>query len=167
VKPQFGASLTDNSRIIIYDCNMFIIQATNESQTWCHWGGRLSGPEWYQPGQAKSTIVPPCHHATITNVMIFILYCACPACRWKYTHMYICLYVCMHACMYVVCLRMFVFVLYYYNKLQSLVTIPSIYKHYYQLKAERQLKKHETTWSHFYQKYYMWRHLFEPHKWIF
>jgi len=28
VKPQFGASLTDYVRVGIYDCNMFIIQAT-------------------------------------------------------------------------------------------------------------------------------------------
>jgi hypothetical protein len=27
VTPQFGASLTDDSRVIIYDHNMFIIQA--------------------------------------------------------------------------------------------------------------------------------------------
>ncbi len=26
--PQFGASLTDNARVIIYDHNMFIIQGT-------------------------------------------------------------------------------------------------------------------------------------------
>jgi hypothetical protein len=26
--PQFGASLADDSRVIIYDCNMFIVQAT-------------------------------------------------------------------------------------------------------------------------------------------
>jgi hypothetical protein len=26
--PQFGASLADNSRVIIYDRNMFIVQAT-------------------------------------------------------------------------------------------------------------------------------------------
>ncbi len=26
--PQFGASLTDNSKGVIYDCNVFIIQAT-------------------------------------------------------------------------------------------------------------------------------------------
>ncbi len=26
--PQFGASLTDNSIVVIYKCNMFIIQAT-------------------------------------------------------------------------------------------------------------------------------------------
>ncbi len=26
--PQFGASPTDSSRVIIYDCNLFIIQAT-------------------------------------------------------------------------------------------------------------------------------------------
>jgi hypothetical protein len=26
--PQFGASLTDDSRVIIYDCNVFIIQAS-------------------------------------------------------------------------------------------------------------------------------------------
>ncbi len=28
VTPQFGASLTDHSSVIIYDLNMFIIQAT-------------------------------------------------------------------------------------------------------------------------------------------
>jgi hypothetical protein len=28
VTPQFGASLADNSRVIIYDRNMFIVQAT-------------------------------------------------------------------------------------------------------------------------------------------
>jgi len=28
VTPQFGASLTDDSRVIIYDRNMFIVQAT-------------------------------------------------------------------------------------------------------------------------------------------
>ncbi len=28
VTPQFGASLTDSARVVIYDCNMFIIQAT-------------------------------------------------------------------------------------------------------------------------------------------
>ncbi len=27
--PQFGASLTDNSRVLIYDLNMFIVQATD------------------------------------------------------------------------------------------------------------------------------------------
>jgi hypothetical protein len=27
--PQFGASLTDHSRVTIYDCNMFIVQATD------------------------------------------------------------------------------------------------------------------------------------------
>jgi hypothetical protein len=26
--PQFGASLADDSRVVIYDCNMFIVQAT-------------------------------------------------------------------------------------------------------------------------------------------
>ncbi len=26
--PQFGASLADDSRVIIYDCNLFIVQAT-------------------------------------------------------------------------------------------------------------------------------------------
>jgi len=33
--PQFGASLADDSRVVIYDCNMFIVQATcftNDSQ---------------------------------------------------------------------------------------------------------------------------------------
>jgi hypothetical protein len=30
VMPQIGASLTDDSRVIIYGCNMFIIQATEE-----------------------------------------------------------------------------------------------------------------------------------------
>ncbi len=29
VMPQFGASLTDDSRVVIYDRNMFIIQATD------------------------------------------------------------------------------------------------------------------------------------------
>ncbi len=28
VTPQFGALLTDDARVIIYNCNMFIIQAT-------------------------------------------------------------------------------------------------------------------------------------------
>ncbi len=28
--PQFGASLTDDARVIIYDCNRFIIQATGD-----------------------------------------------------------------------------------------------------------------------------------------
>jgi hypothetical protein len=27
--PQFGASLVDDSRVITYDCNMFIVQATD------------------------------------------------------------------------------------------------------------------------------------------
>ncbi len=31
--PQFGASLTDNSRVVIYNCNMFIIQTT-ECHNW-------------------------------------------------------------------------------------------------------------------------------------
>ncbi len=26
--PPFGASLADDSRVIIYDCNLFIVQAT-------------------------------------------------------------------------------------------------------------------------------------------
>ncbi len=26
--PQFGASLADDSRVVIYDCNIFIVQAT-------------------------------------------------------------------------------------------------------------------------------------------
>ncbi len=26
--PQFGASLTDDSRVVIYDCNPFIMKAT-------------------------------------------------------------------------------------------------------------------------------------------
>ncbi len=30
--PQFGASLTDNSRVFIYDRDMFIIQATDVFQ---------------------------------------------------------------------------------------------------------------------------------------
>ncbi len=29
--PQFGASLTDNSKVAIYDCNMFIIKATGKT----------------------------------------------------------------------------------------------------------------------------------------
>ena len=29
--PQFGASHADDSRDVIYDCNMFIVQATGES----------------------------------------------------------------------------------------------------------------------------------------
>ncbi len=28
--PQFGASLTDDSRIVIYDRNMFIVQSTEQ-----------------------------------------------------------------------------------------------------------------------------------------
>ncbi len=28
--PQFGASLTDDSRVIIYDHNLFMIQATGD-----------------------------------------------------------------------------------------------------------------------------------------
>jgi len=28
VMSQFGVSLSDDARVIIYDCNMFIIQAT-------------------------------------------------------------------------------------------------------------------------------------------
>jgi hypothetical protein len=31
VTPYFGASLTDESNSIIYDCNMFMIQATDGS----------------------------------------------------------------------------------------------------------------------------------------
>ncbi len=31
--PQFGASLTDDARVVIYDRNMFIIQATGHSST--------------------------------------------------------------------------------------------------------------------------------------
>ncbi len=83
------------------------------------------------------------------------------SCDKMKTYIYVYAYTCMH----VVCLRMFV--LYYYNKQQSLVINPSIYKHYYQLKAERQLKKHETTWSHFYQKSCTWGQQCEPHKGIF
>ncbi len=29
--PQFGAKLTDDSRVIIYNCNVFIIEATEEA----------------------------------------------------------------------------------------------------------------------------------------
>jgi hypothetical protein len=29
--PQFGAKLTDDSRVVIYDCNMFIMEATEEA----------------------------------------------------------------------------------------------------------------------------------------
>ncbi len=32
VMPQFGASLTDNSRVVIYNCNIFIIQASDETR---------------------------------------------------------------------------------------------------------------------------------------
>jgi len=31
--PQFGASLTDDSRVVIYDGNMFIIEATEEADS--------------------------------------------------------------------------------------------------------------------------------------
>ncbi len=31
--PQFGASLTDNARVVIYNCNMFIIQAADLTGT--------------------------------------------------------------------------------------------------------------------------------------
>ncbi len=30
--PQFGASLADNSRVVIYDRNMFILQATGHTE---------------------------------------------------------------------------------------------------------------------------------------
>jgi len=30
--PQFGASLADDSRVVIYDCNMFIVQSTGLGQ---------------------------------------------------------------------------------------------------------------------------------------
>ncbi len=33
--PQFGASLTDDSRVIIDNCNMFIIKATSHVSTLC------------------------------------------------------------------------------------------------------------------------------------
>jgi hypothetical protein len=29
MRPHFGAPLTDNSKVIIYNCNMFIIEATS------------------------------------------------------------------------------------------------------------------------------------------
>ncbi len=29
---QFGASLADDTRVIIYDCNMFIVQATERQR---------------------------------------------------------------------------------------------------------------------------------------
>jgi len=28
VTPQFGVSLADDSRVVIYDCNMFIVKAS-------------------------------------------------------------------------------------------------------------------------------------------
>jgi hypothetical protein len=36
--PQFGASLTDDSRIVIYDRNMFIVQTTGHTgrDDWTH-----------------------------------------------------------------------------------------------------------------------------------
>jgi len=29
IDAKIGASFTDNSRVVIYDCNMFIVQATS------------------------------------------------------------------------------------------------------------------------------------------
>jgi hypothetical protein len=34
VTPKFGASLADNSRVVIYDRNMFIVQATFLTFSW-------------------------------------------------------------------------------------------------------------------------------------
>jgi hypothetical protein len=44
VTPQFGASLSDDTRVIIYDRNMFIIQATDFVllAKVCPWTGYLT-----------------------------------------------------------------------------------------------------------------------------
>jgi hypothetical protein len=46
--PQFGASLTDDSRIVIYDRNMFIVQATGVSGRIQIPGLRIMFPVFYR-----------------------------------------------------------------------------------------------------------------------